>query len=85
VAKWGSDDEHPLTRSDLAVIAAEIGSVDLQVARVTFMRILDRNVLRYRWRVLSWLMDRIDDALLSVGLGRLSFHQVVKVTKGPAR
>jgi len=84
VAKWGSDDEHPLTRSDLAVLAAEIGSVDLQVARLTFMRILDRNVLRYRWRALSWLMDRIDDALLSVGLGRLSFHQVVKVTKGPA-
>ena len=83
VAKLGSDDEHPLTRKDLDVLAAEIGNVDLKVEEFTFMRIFDRNVLRCRWPMLSRLMGRIDDTLLSAGLGRLSFHQVVKVTKGP--
>jgi SAM-dependent methyltransferase len=82
VAKLGSDDEHPLTRADLAVLAAEIGSVSLHVESLTFMRIFDRNVLGYRWPAVSRLMGKIDDTLLSAGLGRLSFHQVVKVTNG---
>jgi SAM-dependent methyltransferase len=84
VAKYGSDDEHPLTRADLAILAAEIGPLDLHVAHLTFSRIFDRNVLRYRWPLVSRLMGRLDDALLAAGLGRLSFHQVVKVTKRPA-
>jgi SAM-dependent methyltransferase len=84
VAKLGSDDEHPLTKADLAVLAAEIGSVSLHVENLTFMRIFDRNVLGYRWPPVSRMMGKIDDALLSAGLGRLSFHQVVKVTNSPA-
>ena len=84
VAKWGSDDEHPLTRADLAVLRAEIGTVELRVDQLTFLSIFDRNVLRYRWRRISRLLAKMDNALLSAGFGRLSFHQVVKITKGSA-
>lgn len=84
VAKWGSEDEHPLTRADLTVLAIEVGNVELLVKQLTFLRIFDRNVLRHRWPAVSRMLSGIDDALLSAGLGRLSFHQVVKVTKDAA-
>jgi len=83
VASYGSEDERPLERSDLDVLEAEIGPVELTVGELRFLRILDRNVLRYRWPRVSKAIGRTDDALLRLGLGLWSYHQVVKVSKRP--
>jgi hypothetical protein len=55
--------------------------VTLAVGRMQFLRIFDRNVLRFRRRRASALLGALDDRLARMGLGFLSYHQVVKVTK----
>jgi SAM-dependent methyltransferase len=85
VASYGSDDERPLDMRDLRIIEASIGQVELVVGEMRFFRILDRNVLRYRWQGVSKALGALDDVLLRLGLGRLSYHQVVKFTKSTTR
>jgi hypothetical protein len=46
-----------------------------------FLRIFDRNVLRFRHRRVAAALGTLDDALARLGLGLLSYHQVVKLTK----
>lgn len=84
VASYGSDDERPLDRGDLRVLEREIGPVELSIGQMRFLRIFDRNVLRNRRPRATRVLGAIDDALARLGLGRLSYHQVVKVSK-PAR
>lgn len=81
VASYGSEDERPLDSSDLRVLERGIGPVERVVGEMRFLRILDRNVLRYRRPAASAVLGAIDDALLRLGLGVLSYHQVVKVAK----
>lgn len=81
VASYGSDDERPLDRSDLHVLETSIGEVELTVGEMRFLRIFDRNVLRYRRPRMSAVLGRLDDTMLRLGLGRLSYHQIVKVRK----
>jgi len=80
VASYGSDDERPLDRADLRVLEMNLGPVELSVGEMRFLRIFDRNVLRYRHHALSRLLGRGDDAMLALGLGVLSYHQVVSFT-----
>lgn len=81
VASYGSEDERPLDRSDLRVLEANIGKVSLTVGQMQFLRIFDRNVLRFRHRRAAAVLGALDDLLARLGLGVLSYHQVVKVTK----
>lgn len=81
VASYGSEDERPLDRSDLRVLEESIGKVSLTVGQMQFLRIFDRNVLRFRHRRTAAALGALDDLLARLGLGVLSYHQVVKVTK----
>lgn len=81
VASYGSDDERPLDSADLRTLERHLGPVRCAVGEMRFLRIFDRNVLRYRRPVLSRTLGAIDDALLRLGLGVLSYHQVVTVAK----
>jgi SAM-dependent methyltransferase len=81
VASYGSEDERPLERSDLRVLERWIGPVELVSGEMRFLRIFDRNVLRYRWPSISKVLGTADDALGRMGAGVLSYHQVVKLTK----
>jgi SAM-dependent methyltransferase len=81
VASYGSEDERPLDRSDLRVLEAHIGQVELTVAEMQFLRIFDRNVLRFRQPRLAAALGAFDDLLLRLGLGFLSYHQVVRVAR----
>jgi SAM-dependent methyltransferase len=81
VASYGSEDERPLGRGDLRVLRETFGSVELSVGELRFLRIFDRNVLRYRSPRLAGALGRIDDGLARLGLGVLSYHQIVKVAK----
>jgi SAM-dependent methyltransferase len=83
VASYGSDDERPLERSDLRVLRQSFDSVELTVGEMRFLRIFDRNVLRYRRPGAARALGNVDDALLKLGLGFLSYHQIVKVAKRP--
>jgi SAM-dependent methyltransferase len=83
VASYGSDDERPIDRGDLRVLRDAFGSVELTVGEMRFLRIFDRNVLRYKRPGAARVLGVVDDGLLKLGLGRLSYHQIVKVTKRP--
>jgi SAM-dependent methyltransferase len=83
VASYGSDDERPLERSDLRVLRQSFDSVELTVGELRFLRIFDRNVLRYSRPGAARALGAIDDGLLKLGLGFLSYHQIVKVGKNP--
>ena len=83
VASYGSDDERPIDRGDLRVLRDAFGSVELTVGEMRFLRIFDRNVLRYSRPGAARALGAIDDGLLKLGLGFLSYHQIVKVSKRP--
>ncbi len=84
VASYGSDDERPLRRGDLHALERDVGAVKLSVAKMQFLRMLDRNVLRGRRRRASRALGQADDLLLKLGLSRLSYHQVVELRKPAA-
>ncbi len=84
VASYGSEDERPIDRDDLRILERSVGRVILSVGQMQFLRIFDRNVLRFRRRRTAALLGALDDGLARVGLGFLSYHQVVKVTKSAA-
>lgn len=81
VVRFGSVDEHPLVATDLERIRDAFGSIELRVAEMTFVRILDRNVFRHRRPRARRLAAAIDDWLLARGAGSWSYHQVVCVAK----
>lgn len=81
VASYGSEDERPIDRGDLRILEQSVGRVSLSVGQMQFLRIFDRNVLRFRKRRTAALLGAIDDSLARIGLGFLSYHQVVRVTK----
>jgi SAM-dependent methyltransferase len=83
VASYGSDDERPIDRGDLRVLRSAFASAELSVGEMRFLRIFDRNVLRYGRPGAARLLGAADDSLLKLGLGRLSYHQIVTVTKRP--
>jgi SAM-dependent methyltransferase len=81
VASYGSEDERPVERSDLRILERHLGPVQLEVGKMQFLRIFDRNVPRFRHRRAAALLGQLDDAMARLGLGFLSYHQVVKVVK----
>jgi SAM-dependent methyltransferase len=65
IPRFGTLDEHPLTDADLAVLEAAFGKLELRVPTMTFFRIFDRQVLRFRSRWASQAMGALDDLLLT--------------------
>lgn len=81
IASYGSPDEKPLTRADLQVVGAAFGTIRLETPEMVFGRLLDRQVLRFRWARPSRALARFDDLLLRAGLVGLSYHRLVVVRK----
>lgn len=83
IPRLGTDDEHPLTRDDLQTLAAAFGgSVECRVGEPVFLRLFDRQVLRYRSPAASRALNKADDyAVRGLGLESWSYHQVVVVAK----
>jgi 2-polyprenyl-3-methyl-5-hydroxy-6-metoxy-1,4-benzoquinol methylase len=78
IPRLGTLDEHPLTRTDLAVLGNSFGELELRVPRMSFLRILDRKVLRFRSRPASRALSAVDDLLLTrFHLGSWSYHQLL--------
>jgi SAM-dependent methyltransferase len=82
IPRIGTEDERPLGRDDLEVLAMAFGELRLAAAEITFLRIFDRQVLRYRNRRVSGILGGLDDLLLRVpGTRPLSYHQVLVLAK----
>jgi SAM-dependent methyltransferase len=80
IQRFGTDDEQPLGRRDLARLSESIGPLRVVVAQMRFFRIFDRQVLRYRSGIASRLLGSLDDRLLALGLTAASYHQVIVLT-----
>jgi len=82
IVKLGTDDERPLGPDDLAALRSAFGRLEVTCAQMHFLRILDRQVLRYRYPRASTAMGWVDDRI--GGLPRsapFSYFQVVVVRK----
>ena len=82
IRKVGTEDERPLDHSDLAALQSAFGHMEVKCAQMHFLRLLDRQVLQFRYSAASsafgWLDDRIGGFTSAVPL---SYFQVVVVKK----
>jgi hypothetical protein len=81
VPRYGTADERPLGRRDLAQLRAAIGPLEVVVAEMRFLRVLDRQILGYRRPALSRVLAGADDLILHAGLLGASYHQVLVLTR----
>jgi 2-polyprenyl-3-methyl-5-hydroxy-6-metoxy-1,4-benzoquinol methylase len=77
IPRFGTLDEHPLTRVDLAVLERAFGELEVRVPRMTFLRIFDRQVLRHRSRLASRAIGALDDLMTRFHLDSWSYHQLL--------
>jgi SAM-dependent methyltransferase len=78
IPRFGTLDEHPLTGADLRLLEAAFGELDVRVPRLTFLRIFDRQVLRFRNERASRALGKLDDLMLTrLHLDSWSYHQLL--------
>ena len=78
VPRLGTLDERPLDDGDVRALRLAFGSARVTVAEMCFLRLFDRQVLRFRYPAVSRLLAKMDDLLNRVPRSeRLSYHQVV--------
>ncbi len=83
IPRYGTVDEHPLTRSDLDLLARSFGDLRIEVASMAFFHLFDRQVLQYRSKRVSGLLAVLDEFLLErLGLRSWSYHQVLVLSRG---
>jgi hypothetical protein len=63
IQRLGTADEHPLTYDDLRTLEKAFGQVSVEVAEFQFLRILNRQVFRFRFPTLTKWAGRTDDWL----------------------
>ena len=82
VTKIGTEDEKPLGRDDLSALRSAFGDLDVTCAQMHFLRLLDRQVLRYRYPPASSAAGWVDDQIGRIpGSATFSYFQVVVVRK----
>lgn len=82
IPRFGTLDERPLDRAAVAALESAFGSARIEVAELRFLRIFDRQVLRYRSERLGSVLAAADDLLARLpGSTALSYHQVVVLRK----
>lgn len=84
VPRLGTLDEKPLTAGDVAYLHTIFGPGDLEAAEFTFLRILDRQIFKYRSPLVSRAFGAVDDLLgRPPSLTFLSYHQVLTFHSPP--
>lgn len=82
VRRVGTLDEHPLVAADIDALRAAFGQVRIETPFFRFLRILDRQILRFRYRGVSRVLGAIDDVLGRIpALRNWSYQQVVICTR----
>lgn len=82
IPRYGTEDEHPLTSDDLVVLQRWLGPLRLHTAQPTFLRVLDRQILRYRWSRASAALGKADDTFFSGQRAQKWSYQQVLVFGG---
>lgn len=85
IPRFGTLDEHPLGQDDVEALRSAFGHAATIVAEMRFLRILDRQVLRYRLPWATAVCRFIDDGIQRIpGSSSFSYHQVVVLERvGP--
>jgi SAM-dependent methyltransferase len=60
IARYGTDDEHPLKRSDLSLLERTFGSLEVRVPGMVLFRLLDRHIFFSRSPRTSRVLDAMD-------------------------
>ena len=82
IPRFGTLDERPLDRAAVVALESAFGSARIEVAQLRFLRIFDRQVLRYRSPGLGSALGAADDLLARLpGSTALSYHQVIVLGK----
>lgn len=78
IPRLGTLDERPLGDADIESLRLAFGSARVTVGELCFLRLFDRQVLRFRYPAVSRVLGSIDDRVNRVPRSeRLSYHQVV--------
>jgi SAM-dependent methyltransferase len=77
IPRYGSLDEHPLTRRDLDLLRRTFGELQAFAAEILFFRMIDRQLLKFRFRRLTTPLAALDRAIGACGLDSLSYQQVL--------
>lgn len=78
IPRLGTLDESPLTMADVKLLGASLGTSSIRLGQMACMRILDRQVLHYRFPRASRALTAIDSLLIRWKLLTfLSYHQVL--------
>lgn len=78
IPRFGTLDEHPLTREDIRTLGTIFESVEIEVAEMQFLRLFDRQITRDRSPFVTKWAGRIDDQIgRHEKLWFLGYHQVV--------
>jgi SAM-dependent methyltransferase len=82
VPRFGTLDEQPLGRTELDVLRQSFGEMHLELASMSFLRMVDRQVFQWRHPRFTKVSERIDDAFGRLRpLHGLSYHRVIVVRK----
>ena len=82
VPRFGTLDEQPLGGAEIEVLRRSFGEMHLELARMNFLRMIDRQVFQWRRPRFTKVSESIDDAF---GRWRplhgLSYHRIIVVRK----
>lgn len=79
IARYGTDDEHPLTRNDHQLLRQRFVRLVVDYPDFFFFQLFDRQVLRYRYRKTGKLLRGMDAALARTPLRRYSYHVILEM------
>lgn len=79
IPRYGTDDEHPLTRHDLELLRQRFARLAVDYPDLFFFQLFDRQVLRYRHQRTGKLLRGIDLALARTPLRRYSYHVILEM------
>jgi 2-polyprenyl-3-methyl-5-hydroxy-6-metoxy-1,4-benzoquinol methylase len=78
ISRFGTTDEHPLTRRDLEILRTHFGELEIRVPSMTFFRLVDRHILHGKRPTLKRWFDSLDEFLWRrPRLRSLSYWQVL--------
>ena len=70
IARYGTADERPLTAVDMKALERVFPDAHLEYPVFDFLKIFDRQVLRYRWKAVSTVLSGLDKLLWRLPLLR---------------
>ena len=81
IPKFGDYEEHPLRRSSIETMAAEIGHFKIYFNQCVFFRVFDVYITRGKWKPVTDLCYALDRLMWKTPLRRFGYLQIVEFQK----